>query len=83
MSMRVYPKVSRLKHLEKQHKGLFMAAKLTTLTHKIAIQLHLVARKPYHLQFSLQATSTKTFGYTLVCSRFEGFVAVKIRSVVF
>jgi hypothetical protein len=39
-----------------------MAAKLTRLTHKIAIHL-------YHLQFSLQATSPETFGYTLVyCS---------------
>jgi hypothetical protein len=35
-----------------------MAAKLTRLTHKIAIQL-------YHLQFSLQAASPETFGYML------------------
>jgi hypothetical protein len=38
-----------------------MATKLTILTHKIAIQLHL-----YHLQFSLQTASPETFGYTLV-----------------
>jgi hypothetical protein len=43
-----------------------MAAKLTRLTHKIAIQLHLVAEKLYHLQFSLQASSPETFRYTLV-----------------
>jgi hypothetical protein len=42
-----------------------MTAKLTRLTHKIAIQLHLVAEL-YHLQFSLQAASPETFGYTLV-----------------
>jgi hypothetical protein len=42
-----------------------MAAKLTRLTHKIAIQLHLVAEL-YHLQFPLQATSPETFGYVLV-----------------
>jgi hypothetical protein len=42
-----------------------MAAKLTRLTHKIAIQLHEVAGL-YHSQFSLQAASPETFGYTLV-----------------
>jgi hypothetical protein len=42
-----------------------MAAKLTRLTHKIAIQLHPVAEL-YHLQFSLQEASPKTFGYTVV-----------------
>jgi len=36
-----------------------MAANLTRLTHKIAIQLHLV-------QLSLQAVSPETLGYTLV-----------------
>jgi len=44
-----------------------MAAKLTRLTHKIAIQLHLSCRELYHLQFSLQAASPETYGYTLVC----------------
>jgi hypothetical protein len=43
-----------------------MAAKLTKLTHKIAIQLHLVAESMYHLQFSLQAANPETFGYVLV-----------------
>jgi hypothetical protein len=45
-----------------------MAAKLTRLTHKIEIQLRLVAQsfKLYHLQFSLQAASPEIFGYTLV-----------------
>jgi len=43
-----------------------LAAKLTRLSHKIAIQLHLVAGEVYHLQFSLQAASPETFGYTLV-----------------
>jgi hypothetical protein len=45
-----------------------MAAKLTRLTHKIAIQLHLMADgwQLYHLQFSLQAASPETFRYTLV-----------------
>jgi hypothetical protein len=43
-----------------------MVAKLTRLTHKIAIQLHLVAEL-YHLQFSFQVASLETFGYTLVC----------------
>jgi hypothetical protein len=40
-----------------------MATKLIRLTHKIAIQLHLDL---YHLQFSLQAASPETSGYTLV-----------------
>jgi hypothetical protein len=43
-----------------------MAAKLTRLTHKIAIQLHLVAESCYHLQFSLQEASPENFGYTLL-----------------
>jgi len=42
-----------------------MAAKLTGLSHKIAIQLHLVVEL-YHLQISLQAANPETFGYTLV-----------------
>jgi hypothetical protein len=43
-----------------------MAAKFTRLTHKIAIQLHLVAWELYHLQFSLQAATPETIVYTLV-----------------
>jgi hypothetical protein len=46
-----------------------MVAKLTRLTHRIAIHLHLVAEN--HLQFSLQAASPETFGYTLVYSQFS------------
>jgi hypothetical protein len=42
-----------------------MAAKLTILTHKIVIQLHLMTEL-YHLLFSLQAASPATFGYTLL-----------------
>jgi hypothetical protein len=42
-----------------------MAAKFIRLTHKIAIQLNLVAEK-CNLQFLLQAASPETFGYTLV-----------------
>jgi hypothetical protein len=42
-----------------------MAAKLTRLTHKIAIQLYLVTEL-YHQQFSVQAASPETFGFTLV-----------------
>jgi hypothetical protein len=42
-----------------------MAAKLTRLTHKILIQLHL-----YHLEFSIQAASPETFGYTLETTKF-------------
>jgi len=49
-----------------------MASKLTRLTHKIAIQLHLVAESCYHLQFSLQATSPETFSYTLVYTHRSG-----------
>jgi hypothetical protein len=44
-----------------------MAAKLTRLTHKIAIQLHLVAESCF--QFSLQAAISETFGYTLVSTQ--------------
>jgi len=43
-----------------------MAAKLTILTHKIVIQLPPSGRELYHLQFSLQAASPETFGYTLL-----------------
>jgi hypothetical protein len=43
-----------------------MVVKLTRLTHKIAIQLHLVGRDLYNLQLSHQAASPETFGYTLV-----------------
>jgi len=43
-----------------------MVARLARLTHKIVIQLHLVARELYHLQFSLQAASPGTFRYTLL-----------------
>jgi hypothetical protein len=43
-----------------------MAAKLTTMSHKTATQPHLVTRELYHLQFSLQAASPETFGYTFV-----------------
>jgi len=39
-----------------------MVAKLTRLTHEIVIQLHLVA------EFSLQAASPETFGYTLIAA---------------
>jgi hypothetical protein len=41
-----------------------MAAKLTRLTHKIAIQLLLVTAD--NLQFSFQAASPETFRYTRV-----------------
>jgi hypothetical protein len=43
-----------------------MSAKVTSLTHKLAIQLHLVAESCYHLQFSFQKASPEAFGYTLV-----------------
>jgi hypothetical protein len=43
-----------------------MAAKLTRLTEKIAIQLNLIAGELYHLKFSFQAASPETFGYNLV-----------------
>jgi len=38
-----------------------MAAKLNRLTHKIAVQLHLLVDM-YHLRISRQAASTETFG---------------------
>jgi hypothetical protein len=43
-----------------------MAAKLTKLTHKITMQLRLEADSCTDLQFSLQAASPETFGYTPV-----------------
>jgi len=43
-----------------------MTAKFTRLTHKIAIQLHLVAENCTTFQFSLQAAGPETFGYTLL-----------------
>jgi hypothetical protein len=41
-----------------------MVAKLMRVTHEIAIAPS--GRELYHLQFSLQAASPETFGYTLV-----------------
>jgi hypothetical protein len=41
-----------------------MAAKLTRLTHKIAMQLAPSGRELYHLQFSLQSASPETSGYS-------------------
>jgi hypothetical protein len=43
-----------------------MSAKLTRLTHKIAIQLHVVAESCTICSSRPQATSPETFGYTLV-----------------
>jgi hypothetical protein len=44
-----------------------MAAKFTKLTHKIAIQLHLVAEScTICSSRSRQAATLETFGYTLV-----------------
>jgi len=43
-----------------------MVAKLTRLTHKIAIQLHQLAVSCTIFMFPLQAASPETFGYTLV-----------------
>jgi hypothetical protein len=70
--MRVHPKVSGLSrnetttntHWEATQR--VMAAKLSILTHKIPIQPAPSGRDLYHLQFSLQAASPETFGYTLV-----------------
>jgi hypothetical protein len=69
---RIYPKVSGLSHnkittinTRQEETQRFMAEKLTRLTHKTdttapsGIEL-------YHLQFSLQAASPETFGYTLI-----------------
>jgi hypothetical protein len=42
-----------------------MAEKLTRLTHKIAIRLHLMAEL-YHLQFSLQAASPERYIFVYV-----------------
>jgi hypothetical protein len=43
-----------------------LAAKLNRLTHKIAIQTHLVAGSCTILQLSPQAASPVTSGYTIV-----------------
>jgi len=44
--------------------------KTQRLTHKTAIQLHLVAcRELCQLHFSLQAASAETFGYTVVYNK--------------
>jgi hypothetical protein len=43
-----------------------MAAKLTRLAHKVRDTTASSGRKLYVLQFSLQAASPETFGYTLV-----------------
>jgi hypothetical protein len=43
-----------------------MTAKLTTLSHKKSGITALNDKELYHLQFSLQAASPETFGYTFV-----------------
>jgi hypothetical protein len=43
-----------------------MAAKLTGLTHRIAIPLHLVSESCTFCSFRLHAASPETFGYTLI-----------------
>jgi hypothetical protein len=49
----------------------FMAAKLIRLTHRIAIQLYLVAESCTNCSSRSKATSPDTFGYTLVfCANF-------------
>jgi hypothetical protein len=45
-----------------------MAAKLTRLTHKIAIQLHLVAESCTICSSRSKAASPETFGYTLLAT---------------
>jgi len=55
-----------------------MAAKLIRLTHKIEMQLHLVAESCTICKFSLQAASPETFGYTLV-----SWVSVRVKSNMF
>jgi hypothetical protein len=58
-----------------------MAVKLTRLTQKTATQLYLVAESCYNLQFSLQAASPETSGYTFVHHKFSdiNFVVVLSR----
>jgi hypothetical protein len=48
------------------------------MTHKIVIKLHLVAEL-YHLQFSLQAASPETFGYTLIYFVLSSYVEETIK----
>jgi hypothetical protein len=45
-----------------------MAAKLPRLTHKIAVQLQLVAQSCTICGSRCKTVSPETFGYTLVCS---------------
>jgi hypothetical protein len=72
---KVYPEVSGLSHNENMPTTIntrweasqrVMASKLTRLTHKIAITIAPSGRELYHSQFSLQAASPETFGYTNV-----------------
>jgi hypothetical protein len=72
---RVYPKVSGLSHNEiNNNKNTrweatqrVMAAKLTRLTHKIAIQLHLVAESCTICSSRSRWQVRKLFGYTAIC----------------
>jgi hypothetical protein len=68
---RVYPKVSGLSHneikkqqtlVEKQHKGLWRQTHQTD-SQNIGTTAS-SGRELYHLQFSFQAASPETFGYT-------------------
>jgi hypothetical protein len=49
-----------------------MAAKVTKLTHKKDTTAP-SSKELYHLQFSLQAASPETFGYTLVFRKFRNY----------
>jgi hypothetical protein len=54
-----------------------MAAKLTRLTHKLAIQLHPVAESCTSCSSRSQAASEETYGYTLVLYEKTIFMDVK------
>jgi hypothetical protein len=60
-----------------------MAAKLTRRTHKIVITTAPSGRQLYHSQFSLQAASPETFGYTLVRESIPRLILCFFHVVVF
>jgi hypothetical protein len=85
-SMKVYPKVSGLNHNEiyaynnkhslRNNTKRAMAAKLTRLTHKMAIQLHLVAESHTICSSRSRQPVRKILDIPLYCTKYIGSMVV-------
>jgi hypothetical protein len=78
---RVYPKVSGLSHdeIEKQHKGLWRQNSVFCESSQNSDTTAPSGRELYHLQFSLQAVSPETSGYTLIGAHLALLYSSRVR----